>query len=55
MVTKFETEKSARAEAVAAKSQTEQKSRNFINEQRELIEKLNREKASWLVFRTVSL
>lgn len=47
MVSKFETEKTAREDAVAAKSLTEQKSRDFINEQRELIETLNRDKVCW--------
>jgi hypothetical protein len=44
LVARLEAEKSAKEEALSAKSSTERKSKEFITGQRELIEKLNREK-----------
>ena len=44
LVAKLEMERSTREEAVAAKAATEKKSRDFINEQQDMIEKLNKDK-----------
>lgn len=44
LVSKYEVEKSAREEAIVAKSVTEQKSKDFISKQQELIEQLSRDK-----------
>lgn len=50
LVAELETERSAKEEAISAKMATERKSREFISGQRELIEKVNKEKVcltSW--------
>lgn len=43
-VSQLSTERTAKEEAVAAKNTTEKKSRDFINDQRTLIDRLNKEK-----------
>ena len=44
MVAQLESEKNAKENALMAKAETERKSREFISDQRMLIEKLNGEK-----------
>lgn len=46
LIARLEKEKTAKEEAIAAKNSTERKSREFITEQRELVEKLQGEKVS---------
>ena len=46
LVSRLDAEKTAKEEALAAKTATERKSRDFITGQNELIEKLNREKVT---------